>query len=136
MEESDLDILNRYINEITAKTGMDARQIEKHIGYNKGYISQIRSRGTVPKKFMDSIKSNFSDLLFANKSNQRGLKSSPSVDIGTSVLKIEATVDVIFSLLCELIAERKGQVGTIFQKELEKAVKSRMDFLVNERSGT
>lgn len=57
-----------------------------------------------------------------------------AVDVGAVLVKMEASIDVMVSVLAEILASQKGQVSTLVLKELEKAVGARIDFLEQRRS--
>lgn len=63
MEEDDKDyLINRMedlIKSIKSALGLTEEAISRRIGYNEGYISQTRSRGSVSKRFIDNLEREF-----------------------------------------------------------------------------
>lgn len=55
----DLIEFEKLINQISARTGFNSDEIAAKLGYNKGYISQIKSRKKIPEKFINALMANF-----------------------------------------------------------------------------
>lgn len=58
-----IDELDQLILSIKQAKGLTEEQIAQRAGYNEGYISQTRSRGVIPAKFIETIKREFSQLI-------------------------------------------------------------------------
>lgn len=50
------------VNSIMYRTGKTQEQISVDMGYNKGYISQILSRGKIPGKFVNALKVKYPEI--------------------------------------------------------------------------
>lgn len=55
-EEYSIDDLDNLIESIKKRTFLNEEQIATNLGYNEGYISQVRSRGKVSGKFIRALK--------------------------------------------------------------------------------
>lgn len=54
-----IEDMDALINSIKSKESLTEEQIAEKLGYNSGYISQVRSRGEVSVKFINTLKLGF-----------------------------------------------------------------------------
>lgn len=134
--------LKDILEKISLGENVNYGKIADSAGISRPNISVIMNsepEKDVSRKIIDRLKNSYPS--YFNKTDKTDKKISitnestdtVAMDIGASIIKIEATVDVAFSVLAELLALQKGIVGTILLKDLEKAVASRIDFLQQQR---
>lgn len=57
--QMNIEELEKLILQITSSTGLTSNEIAVDMGYNKGYISQIKSRNDIPDKFVNALKNKY-----------------------------------------------------------------------------
>lgn len=62
-ENYSIEQFNDLIESIKKRTGLNEEAIAARINYNKGYISQARSRGEVSQKFIQALQTTFAITL-------------------------------------------------------------------------
>ena len=115
------------INSIMYKTGMTQEQLSVDAGYNKGYISQLISRGTFSPKFITLLKNKY-------LSNSKETQEYVAVNVGDELRIIRETNTVILSAVAELLARATNQTVTVVQNQLEGLVNERLNTPSRERS--
>jgi hypothetical protein len=101
------------------KENVSEESIMEEIGYNKSYISQVRSRGNYPKKLLDKLKERYKDI------TEDKVSISPIL-IESVMVGIASRQQVQGMYIAELYANMKGvTVAKVLQEmvqlEQEKA---------------
>jgi len=132
--------LENLLNKITYLTGKSQEQISIDMGYNKGYISQMFSRGKISDKFVKLLNARYvqgTQLDSANYNDatdglRQGIVKEPEVkyekyDIGAAVKKIEAMNEIMLSAIAELLAKANNQSSTVVKEQLQDLVNKRLN---------
>lgn len=107
------------INLITFKTGKTQEQISVDAGYNKGYISQLISRGTFPQKFINLLRNTY-------LSDDKKTPEYVAVNVGDELRVIKETNAVMLSAVAEILAKVTNQSVTVVREQLEGLVNERL----------
>ncbi|WP_346320783.1 hypothetical protein [Chitinophaga sp. YIM B06452] len=105
---------------ILYKTGMTREQLSEDSGRNKGYISQILSRGEIPAKYVELLKLKY---LVGGLEGEKKVE----MDLGATISRIQAVSDVTLLAVAELLAKANGQSAAVVAGQLEDLVKKRLD---------
>lgn len=107
------------INSIMYRTGMTQEQLSVDAGYNKGYISQLVSRGTFSPKFVTLLRNKY---LLNSKEKQEFV----AVNVGDELRIIRETNAVILSTVAEILARVSDQSVTVIRDQLQGLVNERL----------
>lgn len=110
------------LNKITFLTGKNQEQISVDMGYNKGYISQMISRGKISDKFVSLLKAKY--LQNAKKVEKEDMIE---YDMGAAIKKMEAIQEVTLSAVAELLAKANNQSSTVVLSQLQELVNKRLN---------
>jgi transcriptional regulator with XRE-family HTH domain len=114
-----IDDLDQTVSLIQAMESLTEEAIAERLGYSKGYISQTRSRKTVPEKFMKALQREWPTYPVTEKDMKdlgRQLLSGKSSKTD-EILVLKASVKVLMRELAKL----QAKVGGIpFEQALEE----------------
>jgi hypothetical protein len=110
--DSSINELETLLNSIMRDNKITEEAICKTVGYNEGYISQCRSRGKVPAKFLNSLKGEF----------------LPTKTIKALPVKMDLSLEELYVMQAQITAIR-NEVVKQMAREQKRSVSDCMDEL-------
>lgn len=102
----------KLVNSVKSSTGWDEKEIAVDMGYNEGYISQVRTRGIFPAKFIKNLQS----YLPKDVTNIETIKGDIAV--------LQTSVDVLIREMAKMKRDLyKDKDAIIYRNELFEEIK-------------
>jgi hypothetical protein len=105
------------------KENVSEESIMEEIGYNKSYISQVRSRGNYPKKLLDKLKERYKDI------TEDKVSISPIL-IESVMVGIASRQQVQGMFIAELYASMKGITVAKVLQQMEQLEQEKAEHLL------
>lgn len=125
-----IDDMDSLINAIKSKESLTEEQIAERLGYNLGYISQVRSRGEVSVKFINTLKLAFAEATKEIPVKKVQAKKPMTYTPITASENVRIASDSERDLLIEQLRDRIAKLEK--DKDVAQAEKERLyDMLAN-----
>lgn len=110
--EFSMDDLDRLIYSIKMATALNEGEIALRLGYNEGYLAQVKSRGVIPGKLIKALEREFRDDLPKAKSQSTNIAKSNNASMlnESQASYNEKTPDDVPGLL-KLLVQREREIN-------------------------
>lgn len=114
--------LEKLIAEIRVATGYTQSEIEKAANYNPGYISQVKTKGKVPDKLMQTLSTHFKKQLGSNlQVEYNSLLEQISI--------LRASQEVQLGMITEILAHLRNTSAIALSEEAVALINTKLQKL-------